>query len=295
MAFRIKFSAGTAHKSERTIPRRSVVQVYFAANHRSLAYYNDRFDLKPGDLVFVDGKLAGQRGRVTQVNYSFKIRLSDYKRVISVADIAVDGLFYAAGSHLVTFDRGVLPACQAAGWFLPPADPEEEFASGADDEAFSLDELWASDAMFQRGYDYYKRGLVRYIAWTAGRGTPLWRARLPMRWSLPGKTEKSAVWSAPASAAAAASTRRRSCCNCRICWDGSRGSTRTPTRAAAILPPSTGRRCLNTPWIAGKTARLRHKLGIFPQQRPAAGGASAISPAANFLLPTEGKCDRIPL
>ena len=110
MAFRIKFSAGTAHKSERTIPRRSVVQVYFAANHRSLAYYNDRFDLKPGDLVFVDGKLAGQRGRVTQVNYSFKIRLSDYKRVISVADIAVDGLFYAAGSHLVTFDRGVLPA-----------------------------------------------------------------------------------------------------------------------------------------------------------------------------------------
>lgn len=164
MAFRIKFSAGTAHKSERTIPRRSVVQVYFAANHRSLAYYNDRFDLKPGDLVFVDGKLAGQRGRVTQVNYSFKIRLSDYKRVISVADIAVDGLFYAAGSHLVTFDRGVLPACQAAGWFLPPADPEEEFASGADNEAFSLDELWASDAMFQRGYDYYKRGLVRYIS-----------------------------------------------------------------------------------------------------------------------------------
>ena len=55
MAFSIKFSAGTAHKSERTIPRRSVVQVYFAANHRSLAYYNDRFDLKPGDLVFVDG------------------------------------------------------------------------------------------------------------------------------------------------------------------------------------------------------------------------------------------------
>lgn len=164
MAFSIKFSAGTAHKSERTIPRRSVVQVYFAANHRSLAYYNDRFDLKPGDLVFVDGKLAGQRGRVTQVNYSFKIRLSDYKRVISVADIAVDGLFYAAASHLVTFDRGVLPACQAAGWFLPPADPEEEFASGADDEAFSLDELWASDAMFQRGYDYYKRGLVRYIS-----------------------------------------------------------------------------------------------------------------------------------
>ena len=58
MAFSIKFSAGTAHKSERTIPRRSVAQIYFAANHRSLAYYNDRFDLLRGDRVFVDCKLA---------------------------------------------------------------------------------------------------------------------------------------------------------------------------------------------------------------------------------------------
>lgn len=268
MAFSIKFSAGTAHKSERTIPRRSVVQVYFAANHRSLAYYNDRFDLKPGDLVFVDGKLAGQRGRVTQVNYSFKIRLSDYKRVISVADIAVDGLFYAAGSHLVTFDRGVLPACQAAGWFLPPADPEEEFASGADDEAFSLDELWASDAMFQRGYDYYKRGLVRYISLDGRAGYALVEGTAPYEVEFAWENGEISRLVCSCFCSGCCKHQARSCCNCRICWDGSRGSTRTPTRAAAILPPSTGRRCLNTPWIAGKTARLRHKLGIFPQQRP---------------------------
>ena len=80
MAFRIKFSAGTAHKSERTIPRRSVVQVYFAANHRSLAYYNDRFDLKPGDLVFVDGKLAGKIGVIgpTRMKYSEVTSVIEY-------------------------------------------------------------------------------------------------------------------------------------------------------------------------------------------------------------------------
>ena len=39
--------------------------------------YNDLFDLHPGDLVYVDGKLEGHRGRVTDVNYNFKIKVSD--------------------------------------------------------------------------------------------------------------------------------------------------------------------------------------------------------------------------
>ena len=29
---------------------------------RALAYYNDRFDLHVGDIVFVDGRLEGLRG-----------------------------------------------------------------------------------------------------------------------------------------------------------------------------------------------------------------------------------------
>ena len=42
-----------------TAPKKSVVQVFFAARNRTLAYYNDQFDLHPGDIVFVDGKLEG--------------------------------------------------------------------------------------------------------------------------------------------------------------------------------------------------------------------------------------------
>ena len=59
-------------------PKKSVVQVYFPSRGMNLAYYNDSFDLKVGDLVYVDGKLEGHRGQVTEVNYSFKIKLSDY-------------------------------------------------------------------------------------------------------------------------------------------------------------------------------------------------------------------------
>ena len=45
----------------------TIVQIFFPDRGRTLAYYNDRFDLHPGDIVFVDGKLAGLRGRVTAV------------------------------------------------------------------------------------------------------------------------------------------------------------------------------------------------------------------------------------
>ena len=40
-------------------PAKSVVQVFFPDKNASYAYFNDRFDLRPGDLVYVEGKLEG--------------------------------------------------------------------------------------------------------------------------------------------------------------------------------------------------------------------------------------------
>lgn len=37
----------------------SVVRVYFPERDRAYSYYNDRFDLHKGDVVYVSGKLAG--------------------------------------------------------------------------------------------------------------------------------------------------------------------------------------------------------------------------------------------
>ena len=95
---------------------------------KGLAYYNDQFDLKPGDRVYVDGKLEGQLGIVTAVNYNFKIKLSEYKRVIALVKTDVHGKFYMAGSHFVTFDPNVLSPAQATLWFRAPASEEEEYA-----------------------------------------------------------------------------------------------------------------------------------------------------------------------
>ena len=147
-------------------PRKSVVQVYFPDRNRTLAYYNDRFDLHAGDQVFVDGKLAGLRGRVTEVNYNFKIKLSEYKRVIAVADTDVHGQFYLAGSHFVTFDRDALPASKAVTWFHPPVQEGEEYEIGMDDSTFYLNDLRGmnvSDAVAERGHKYYTENRVRYL------------------------------------------------------------------------------------------------------------------------------------
>ena len=75
-------------------PKPSLVDIRFPDIYKSYTYYNDRFDLHEGDTVFVDGKLEGVAGRVVAVSYNFKIKLSDYKRVITVADTDVKGQLY---------------------------------------------------------------------------------------------------------------------------------------------------------------------------------------------------------
>ncbi len=147
-------------------PRRSVVQVRFPGRGMDLAYYNDQFDLKCGDMVYVDGKLEGQLGHVQEVNYNFKIKIADYHRVIAVVDTTVHGQFYMAGSHFVTFDREALPDSKAVTWFMAPRK-EDEFVSGSDDTSFSLDNLSGMEiraVIAERGHEYYLQNRVRYIS-----------------------------------------------------------------------------------------------------------------------------------
>lgn len=139
----------------------------------TLAYYNDRFDLHAGDMVYVDGKLEGQLGRIVDVNYNFKIRVSDYKRVIAVVDTDVQGQFFMAGSHFVTFDAAALPANRAVLWFKAPAKAEDEFVSGNDDTAFRLDDLKSMQItapVAERGNAYYAENRVRYLSVDGTRG-----------------------------------------------------------------------------------------------------------------------------
>ena len=160
--------------------RKSVVEVYFPSRHFSCSYYNDEFDLKRGDVVYVDGKLEGLQGRVTDINYTFKIKLSDYKRVIGVADTNVSGELFMANSHFVATERTVIPYEKVITWFKAPE--EEEFESSATDEAFALDDLSGMqiDKMSaERGRDYYMENRVAYIEVKDGRGRAIVRGTKP--------------------------------------------------------------------------------------------------------------------
>ena len=65
MAFSFEFSAqhpqnkcaadAYAALQIKSQPLKSLVQVYFACRNMTLAYYNDRFVLHSGDIVFVEG------------------------------------------------------------------------------------------------------------------------------------------------------------------------------------------------------------------------------------------------
>ncbi len=176
MAFKIGFNTadccekkapeiGSHVPKTQVAPRKSVVRVYFVARNMTLAYYNDQFDLHCGDLVYVDGKLAGLRGRVTEVNYNFKIKVADYKRVISVTDTDVHGQFFMAGSHFVTFEREALPRSKALTWYNAPAT-DDEFICGSDNTSFPLNDLsgmGASSEIGTRGYELYNCNKVKYL------------------------------------------------------------------------------------------------------------------------------------
>jgi len=183
MSFKIGFTAETeSPKAEPVVaiapraaetPRRSVVQVHFPSRGTQYAYYNDRFDLHVGDLVFVTGKLEGIRGRVVEVSYSFKIKVKDYQTVIGKAITDVHGEFHATGSHLMTFDPEALPYDTVRSWLLPPVDPEEVFVSSEGDEEIPIEDLsgWkVRGEVMERGQDYYLRNNVVYLCLDGTRG-----------------------------------------------------------------------------------------------------------------------------
>lgn len=151
---------------QKVVPVKSLVQVYFPERNQTLTYFNDQFDLKRGDYVFVDGKLESIRVIVREVNKNFKIKVADYKKVISVADTNVSGQMYMAGSHFVSFDASVLPYDKIRTWYLPPVRPDDEYETGNDDTVVVLDKLGdmkVSQAIWERSCEYYMDNHVRYI------------------------------------------------------------------------------------------------------------------------------------
>lgn len=145
----------------------SVVRVFFSDLHRAYSYYNDRFDLHNGDLVYVTGKLADLRGRVMEVDYNFHIRLADYQRVIGVADTAVHGTFYALGAYVLTLEQNALPFRQVHSWFFPPEADGEYAAGHGPGPVYPLDapaQQAIPSCVAEKGRSYYMENRVAYLS-----------------------------------------------------------------------------------------------------------------------------------
>ncbi|MBQ7134443.1 MAG: hypothetical protein IJO20_08130 [Ruminococcus sp.] len=157
----------TENAVRKTEPKKSLVRVYFEDRDFSCTYYNDKFDLKVGDIVFVEGKMENLKGRVTEVSYGFKIKLSDYKRVIALADTEVHGKLYMTRRHFISFERKTLPYSKVSTWYAPPLKEDDVIVSGDDDATYPLSEnmteLKATPSVYNRGVDYYLDGNVKYI------------------------------------------------------------------------------------------------------------------------------------
>ncbi len=159
-------------------PRKSLVQVHFDERSMTLAYYNDRFDLHRGDVVYVEGKLEGVRGIIVDVAYTFKIRLSDYKRVVALVDTSVIGRLFISGSHFVAFESSVIPYEKVRLWYKMPELKEEIVAFGDDGEGFLLDnlnEMHVKADVAGRGISYYEGNHVFFVELNGVRGRALVR------------------------------------------------------------------------------------------------------------------------
>ena len=180
--FKIGFSANTndVTTDNNVIPtvtetkiKPSVVDVHFPHRHLTCTYYNDRFDLHKGDIVYVDGKLEGYKGVVVAISYSFKIKLSDYKRVVGVVDGNVKGEFFMMDSHFITFDPDALPKEKVYTWFMGLMPDKDDFVSGSDDSVFVLSDLEYScvgQGIKSEGVELYEEGNVVYISLSGNRG-----------------------------------------------------------------------------------------------------------------------------
>ena len=163
--------------SGNSIGVKSLVQVSFADIHRTYAYYNDKFDLKAGDLVFVSGCLEGKLGCVESVNYKFKINLADYERVVAHPIIEIHGHFRQIMDKMVSYDSTAVSPETFRDWVKAPTiegEEPEEFVQG-EGYSFELEHFAESDEVegkiMERAVDYCRSGRVRYLSLRNGIGT----------------------------------------------------------------------------------------------------------------------------
>jgi hypothetical protein len=161
-------------------PVKSLVRVCFENHSAPLAYYNDRFDLHEGDVVYVSGKLAGVPGVVLSVTTRFRIHTSDYERVLALLDLTFHGSFTRVQDKMVSFRDIAISPDQFGSWVTPPEDPRKKQEEDPDEvisgEGYTIDinNIEACEditsTIAERAVNYCSEGRVRYLCIQDGVG-----------------------------------------------------------------------------------------------------------------------------
>lgn len=162
-------------------PVRSVVTVHFI-NGREYPYYNDMFNLKVDDIVYVDGKLAGIPGRVTEVTTKFKVSLDFYKKVIAKLNLDFHGEFKNTACFVACTNPDVLNIEQVKSWYFSPREEKEEFFVG-DGYTVNLDNIPACDDYkddeLDDAADIFNERDVKFVTVKNGKGYAIVKRNKP--------------------------------------------------------------------------------------------------------------------
>lgn len=151
----------------------SVAEVYFYEEDVALPYYTDRFNLKQGDLVFVEGKMAGKRGRVQKVSHIFRIKADEYEQIKCVVAFKKSNKLYFSTSHLIEFRARLLPIEQAKCWFGVPEE-KGKLLIGEGSETFRVSDPFTTGVNYEFGMkahdEFFRKNKVKYISLENGSG-----------------------------------------------------------------------------------------------------------------------------
>lgn len=169
-----EINIGSIHESiEENAPRKCLAEIRFPDVFRPYTYYNDTFDLKEGDKVYVSGKLEGVMGTVESVSYNFKIDLSKYQRVIRKIESHIKGEFSLIGAHLLTFDREALPYEKVITWFDFPIKENVEYVTCSDGRAWALDKIPVAWSCGEYGDWLFAKNQVKYLSLNRTKGVAI--------------------------------------------------------------------------------------------------------------------------
>ena len=161
-------------------PTKSLVKIHFPESNRDLSYYNDRFTLEKGDVVYVAGKMAGEAGVVVSVSTKFRIHTADYQKVVAKLDLTFHGDFTRIQDKMVCFNNVCITPAKFESWVIPPTeekkkdDEEPDEVISGEGYTIELDNIEAcedlTDIIGHRAIEYCMEGRVRYLSVQNGKG-----------------------------------------------------------------------------------------------------------------------------